>query len=471
MWYTHAMPTTLEEAIRIIEQLQAENAALKQQIADLTVRLTKAEQNKAPPPVKAAVPKREPKARQKRDPQHHRGRKRQEPTRIEPHACDSCPDCGRPLTGGSVARTRQVVDLPPPQPVEVVEHRVIERYCVHCDAQKTPALDLTGQVLGQGRIGVRVAALIAYLRTVLRLPIRRIQEYLATLHGLDLSVGEITRLLHQVRDTLDADGEDLKAQARASPIVHADETGWREDGQNGSIWAFSTPGDDTVRYDEYDQSRSGHVVRRILGGTFRGHLVSDFSCGYNRHPCQHQRCWVHLLRDLHDLRERYPVPPETVIPEQPAPDESGAVAVQRWCQAVRTLHDDAQQWLKQHPAASQTERETAYVRLTGQSHALGLQYAQVQGHPCKALCQRLLRHEDELFQFVLVDGLSADNNQAERSIRPLVIIRTISGGSRSAAGTRIRMGLASLFETWLARGLNVFQECLRALGAPAPNPA
>jgi hypothetical protein len=111
------------------------------------------------------------------------------------------------------------------------------------------------------------------------------------------------------------------------------------------------------------------------------------------------------------------------------------------------------------------------VRLTGQSHALGLRYAQVKGHPCKALCQRLLRHEDELFQFVLVDGLSADNNQAERSIRPLVIIRKISGGSRSDAGTKTRMALASLFETWLARGLNALQECLRALGAPAPAPA
>jgi len=105
----------------------------------------------------------------------------------------------------------------------------------------------------------------------------------------------------------------------------------------------------------------------------------------------------------------------------------------RWCQAVRALYDNAQAWLKQHPAASQTDREAEYVRLTGQSHALGLRYAQMKGHPCKALCQRLLRHEDELFQFVLVDGLSADNNQAERSIRPLVIIRKISGGSRSDA--------------------------------------
>jgi hypothetical protein len=43
--------------------------------------------------------------------------------------------------------------------------------------------------------------------------------------------------------------------------------------------------------------------------------------------------------------------------------------------------------------------------------------------------KRLLRHEDELFQVVLVAELSANNNQAERSIRPLVVIRKISGAA------------------------------------------
>ncbi len=111
MWYTHAMPTTLEEAIHIIHQLQAENAALKQQLAELTEQLAQVQQAqpKGQPTVKASAPMREPKARRKRDPQHNRGRKRQEPTRIEPHACDACPNCGRTLTGGSVARTRQVI--------------------------------------------------------------------------------------------------------------------------------------------------------------------------------------------------------------------------------------------------------------------------------------------------------------------------------------------------------------------------
>ena len=68
---------------------------------------------------------------------------------------------------------------------------------------------------------------------------------------------------------------------------------------------------------------------------------------------------------------------------------------------------------------------------------------------------------------MLVEGLSADNNLAERSIRSLVVIRKISGGTRSAEGTKTRMGLASLFETWQARHLNPFEECLNLLSHSA----
>ena len=82
----------------------------------------------------------------------------------------------------------------------------------------------------------------------------------------------------------------------------------------------------------------------------------------------------------------------------------------------------------------------------------------------------MLGHEDELFQFVLVEGLSADTNLAERSIRPLVAIRKISGGSRSDEGTKTRMGQASIFETWQARKRNPFDECLKLLSQGAASP-
>jgi hypothetical protein len=61
------------------------------------------------------------------------------------------------------------------------------------------------------------------------------------------------------------------------------------------------------------------------------------------------------------------------------------------------------------------------------------------------------------------DGLDADNNRAERLLRPVVVQRKISGGTRSAAGSATRLGLASLFQTWHARGLNPFHECLALL--------
>jgi len=441
-----------------VELLRTENQDLKQQLATLLQQLAVAQariaeleqQHTDPPPfVKPNRPKsNEPKPkRKKRAPHHNHGRKRMTPTRSVEHALERCPDCDYRLQGHSLDYSREVLELPEPQPIDVIEHRIIKRFCPHCQRWHSPKLDLSGVVLGQGRIGVRIASLIAYLRTSLRLPIRRIQAYLSSLHQLHLSSGEIVELLHQLRQHLQPDIDALKKQARASPILHGDETSWRENGQNGYIWAFSTPGDDAIRYYEYDHSRAQAVLKRILDGTFQGHLVSDFYCGYNEYAGKHQRCWTHLLRALHELKQAHAQVDE----------------VQSWAQSVRALYEQARTWLDEHPQPSQEQRERVYVELSSASHRLGLQYARVSKHPCGALCKRLLRHEDELFQFVLIDGLSASNNLAERSIRPLVVCRKISGGSRSEEGTKTRMGLASLFETWQARKLNPFDECLNVL--------
>jgi len=332
-----------EEVIR----LRAENQELKQQLAQALQQLAAAQQRIAeleqhhgdPPPfvkpnrAKPAAPKR---LRKKRAPEHNHGRRRMAPTRHVDHALDRCPDCHYRLQGHSLDYTREVIELPEPQPLEVIEHRIIKRFCPHCQRWHSPKLDLTGQVLGQGRIGVRIASLIAYLRTTLRLPIRRIQAYLRTIHQLLLSAGERVELLHQVRRTLQGRIDGLKQQARASPILHGDETSWRENGQNGYIWAVSTPGAAAVRYYEYDHSRGQAVLKRILGGKFHGHLVSDFDCGYNEYAGKHQRCWVHLLRDLHALKDDHP--------------QDGDVHT--WAQVVRGCYDDAQAWLAAHPQAA-----------------------------------------------------------------------------------------------------------------------
>ena len=63
---------------------------------------------------------------------------------------------------------------------------------------------------------------------------------------------------------------------------------------------------------------------------------------------------------------------------------------------------------------------------------------------------------------MLVDGLPADNNLAERSLQPVVVIGKTSDGTRNPAGSKTRMALASLFATW-AWDLNQFHAGLNML--------
>ena len=431
----------------LLAEVQAQLTAALERIADLEAQLN--ERGDPPVCVKRNRQKAEsePQPRKKRAAEHNRSRKRATPTRIERHVLERCPDCNYRLRGESIDYTREVIELPSPQPVEVIEHQVIKRWCPCCGQWQSPRLDLTGQVIGQGRIGVRVASLVSYLRTTLRLPFRAIQSYLDTLHGLQLSVGELVELTHNVRRQLQPQADQLKAQLQHSGVAHGDETGWRENGQNGWAWTFVTGGPAAVRYFEHDHSRSHLVAQRILGANFRGWLVTDFYAAYNLIPGRHQRCWVHLLRDLHALKEQQATNP----------------AVLQWATAVRQLYMDACSWLAEHPAPLASERLTEYTHLYTQACTLGAQYALAREHPCNALAKRLLRHQDELFPFVLIPGLPADNNLAERSIRPLVIMRKISGGSRSVEGAKTRLTLASLLRTRTARHLNPFVECLTAL--------
>ena len=82
------------------------------------------------------------------------------------------------------------------------------------------------------------------------------------------------------------------------------------------------------------------------------------------------------------------------------------------------------------------------------------------------LCRRIERFIKELLVFVAEPGVPSDNNASERSLRPLVISRKISGGTRSEQSTHTKMTLASLFGTWRAQRLNPLTACRQMLSSP-----
>ena len=244
------------------------------------------------------------KEEKKRDPRHNHGRKRDVPTQILEHRIRYWPVCTSALEGISVARQHQVIELTPTPPVEVTEHVVYHGWCSQCGTWREAPLDVNQQFVRHGRFGVKIASLIVYLRTLMRLPVRHIQAYLASLHGLSISSGEISGMAQRVKARLEQQLAEMKQQLRASPAVQMDETGWREDGVNGYVWSACTP---QLRYYKYQHSRGSEVVTAVLGTSFEGALGSDFYASYDIHDGQHQRGWVHLLRDPTSSKSSIPM--------------------------------------------------------------------------------------------------------------------------------------------------------------------
>ncbi len=368
------------------------------------------------------------------------GRTRMQATERVVHALGACPDCGAPLAGGSVARSRETFDLPPIE-IVVTEHVYLERRCPDCGRRWVPAPELGQVVSGQGRIGHRLTSLIGVLREAARLPVRTIQMVLRTIAGLDLSVGAIVAASQRLAARAEPVVGEIAEAVRASPVVHLDETGWREAGRNGYVWTASTADQRLFVHG----SRAKAMVDTILGDAFAGVVVSDFYVAYTTDERTHQYCWAHLLRDIHELAERHPQDP----------------ALGGWADAVRIIFDRAQAGATGPPRPRWALRTALQTDL--KQVCLPWQEAEV---PQRGLSARILRHLESRFVFVTEPAVPATNNAAERSLRHLVVIRKISGGTRSAQGTATRMTLASLFGTWRAQGRNPFQACYALLASP-----
>ena len=314
--------------------------------------------------------------------------------------------------------SRQVISLPRLR-ARVTEHVVLERACPKCRKRWTPEPDWSAITVGRQRFGVSVQSEVSVLREECRLPFRVIQRYLKWRFGLRLSVGQMVALTRGAAERGREEYHRLRQEIRASPVVYGDETGWREDGRNGYLWSFSTP---KVRYFLHRPSRGRQVVEEVLGEEFEGVLVSDFYGAYNVYQGPHQRCWTHLLRDIHQLKERFP--------------EHERLA--KWAQEVRQVYDQAQSYPGPDPGLPATvQRVEQQQRYQQWLWSICKPYLGSDA-PMRVLCQRVERFLPELFTFVAEPRASADNNAAERSLRPPVVSRKISGGTRSEPGSETK---------------------------------
>lgn len=284
----------IERLVKELDQARAENVRLQGEVDRLIQRVKELEAEIAgrgpgsPRPL-AWVKKNTPERGSLKSPRKKRdtnfARKRGVPTRQVTHAAESCPSCGCALRSGSVKRHREVIELVV-SPVEVTDHLLVERVCPQCDKAVTPTLREADGVVGRHRFGPRLMALISLWHESSRMTVRTIQEQLETLFSVHVSLGAIEDALHTVSVRGESRVTAIREEIRQNEVVHSDETGWREDGQNRYVWLIATP---TARYFEIGR-RTNEQIDSILGPEFSGVLVSDFYAAYDHFPGLKQRC-------------------------------------------------------------------------------------------------------------------------------------------------------------------------------------
>jgi hypothetical protein len=427
-------------------RLWAENARLQQRIEELTAPSSLSDRpasSDLPAFVKANVPqgpRRKPGRRK-----GHPAALRPMPEKIDVHEevalpkdrggklC--CPRCRAQLN--DVKHHRRMVEDVVPSKVITTCYCTHSGYCSNCRkhvesraADQPPAADLP-----HAQLGINALATAAVMRVCYRLPLRQITGLFADLPGLRISPGAIAKQLQRLSRWLAGQYDRLQLALRAAGVVHADETGWRTQGKNGYLWTLTN---DAHTLYHVDASRGGKVIAQLLGEAFGGTLVSDFYAVYDQFDGPQQKCLTHLLRELRDAAAKRPNLAEHVFFKR----------CKSVLQAMLKLKKKRRRLLKREYDRQVKNLETHLSRLGDQTW---------NDTDADRLAARLRKYGPRLTTFLHNPQVDGTNNAAERALRPAVIMRKITGGSRSQAGARAWAILASILRTAQQQGREVVE--------------
>ena len=461
-------PRTLEEALRVIEQLlqiiaeqQQRIAALEAKVAAVEERLRQSSQNSSrppstDPPTVKRPPARPPSGRRPGAQPGHEAHARalvpvERVDRVVPMRPTRCRGCGTALRGTDPApRRQQVTELLVVRPT-LTEYQWHTLTCPHCGVA-TPAPRPPG--VPPGAFGPRVTATVAVCTGVYHLSKRTTAGLLADLFGVDLAVGSVTACERAASAAVATPVVQAVRHVRQQPVIHVDETGWRQRRQRAWLWVAATT---WVTVFLVHARRGTGAARALLRGT-PAILVSDRWSAYQAWPlAQRQLCWAHLRREWVAFTER------------------GGTA-----------------WRAGHALLAETRaifglwyrvRDGTLSRARFQA-AMGPHRRRVEawlrrGTACRhaktaATCREVLALAPALWTFVDVPGVAPTNNAAERPLRPAVLWRRKSFGTHSAAGSRFAERMLTVAATLTAQRRNIVdyvtEACVAALhGFPAPS--
>jgi transposase len=358
---------------------------------------------------------------------------------IEVPPPQQCPHCqGRDLTPSPEVYEHTQEDIRLAVRVHTSRFLHAQCYCTQCRRNVYQAAP--GEVPGC-RIGPITRAVATHLRYDLQIPYRKVRHILQNLFGMPLTPASAIAFDRKATVRGRPLYEELRVKLQNSPVAHADETSWREDGQGRFLWYG---GHQELAFFQITDNRAAESAVLLLGEDFGGTLITDAYAAYNAvKATARQTCWSHINTRCKELLQ------QIALTEPPVNVRQSVLFLRQ----LRTFGLDLCALGRQRrnrtltPADARAKLPSLVKRLR-RIAGKPMDYA-----PAETLRQRLMEKDyDKLFTFLRVEGVDPTNNLAERSVRPHVIMRKIFNGTRSPAGSESHAVLPSLLQTAQLQG-------------------
>ncbi|MBT4936774.1 IS66 family transposase [Candidatus Peregrinibacteria bacterium] len=423
----------LEAQVAIIPHLLTQIEDLKLQVEELKqIIFGKAKKDDKPDAnfsnLKHSKDKKEKKKREKSSykralPEAH------EITEIKTHTIDKCKHCSAPLTKKKII-TFYEEDIPLPdkenkKQIKIcIEHKVEKGWCKRCKHWHTSIPLPSSKVV----IGHQVKLYICYLSILLRISYPQIISLLRDAYGFDISNGEVANILDKMGQKLKPEFERIKKRLQNGKGVHLDETGWRK----LYLWVMASIETEDVLYLS-GRNRGNGNIDDLIGHNFDKIRISDGYAAYKNKPGIAQQCWAHPHRKVKDLAKSKALSKVKLNHCQKAYEEFSFI--------YKELRDFIKEPYDKEIRREQKQNLLKQIRAWSRPHINDPK-------KLKNIKLQFVKSENEWFTCMDHEGVPCDNNKAERMIRPMVIKRKISFGTKTKRTSDNFSVIASVFMTY-----------------------
>lgn len=437
----------LEKALNHIVRLEKQNEELKAKLKALHRKQFKANRKSSRKTnEKADDDKSDSEKKKKRGaPKGHPGWFRRKPDHIDKTvivpAPEVCPHCAcTELTPMQEMNDHLQEDIVLQIRPHVTNFKHHQAFCSKCNRAVVQAAQ--GELLNC-KIGPTTKAAAVFLRYGLRIPYRKVQELFEVFFNMPFVPASAMAFDRTATRKGEPLYEDLKEKLRAAAAAHADETYWREDGVGHYVWYA---GNNDLAVFHIDRYRSSEVARSILGNNFDGILHSDGYAAYNAVNAKNrQTCLAHLIRKSKEIKQE-------ILLKKPKYQDQCSI---RFCNSVTQLFKKSCEiGQKLNSGHIKPDKTDAFERRLYSALNL-ICLTRLADEKAETLRKRLLdpnKEYNRLFTFLKHTDVQPTNNQAEQSLRNMVIFRKICMGTRSGEGSYSHSVLPSLVLTAKRQG-------------------